>query len=245
MSQSIGVFDSGVGGFTIYQACVKRYPHHSFVLVADQMHLPYGDKSQAELHVILDDMMMIFRSLSISTILIACNTLSSLLDAATRQRHSDLTLISIIEPTIRCIPNDGSLMVLATQATLQAGKYQQALLAQDASRLIITVSGGQLAKDIEDGDDLRIRAFLNTHVFIHDVDHIVLACTHYPLIGPLISAHMQVNLIDSIDAMCDMVQGLPMCSAPSRIYATAHATAFAHKINRLFHESHEVLLWSK
>lgn len=245
MSQSIGVFDSGVGGFTVYQACVKRYPQHSFVLLADQMHLPYGDKSKEELHAILDAMMDIFRSLSITTILIACNTLSSLLDAPTRQRHHDLTLISIIEPTLTRIPKQGSLMLLATQATLQAGKYQAALLAQDASRVIIPVNGRQLAKHIEDGDEEHIQAFLTTYVFPHQVDFIVLACTHYPLIGHKITNVMDVTLIDSIDAMSDMVQGLPQSCAPSRIYATANASAFAAKISRLFHENHEVHVWLK
>ena len=245
MGHPIGIFDSGIGGFTIYQACVKRYPHHSFVLLADQMHLPYGDKTKAELLEILDTMLNAFRSLRIKTILIACNTMSSLLDQQLRSHYADLNLLSIIEPTLSKIPKQGSLMILATQATLNTGAYQKALLKDDPNRFLVSVSGRQLAKLIEDHDDVAIQSFVTSQVIPHQVDHIVLACTHYPLITHTILQQKHVNVIDSIDAMVDLVKDQPTCDQPSRILTTADPYLFSQKIARLFHEHHEVALLSK
>jgi glutamate racemase len=242
MSDSIGIFDSGVGGYTIYQACVKRYPHHSFVLLADQLHLPYGDKSQVELKEIFDVLMNHFRALDVHTILIACNTMSSLLDDELRNQYPEMNLISIIEPTLSIIPEDGDIMVLATQATLSSNRYQEALRIQNPSRTIIEVWGRQLAKHIEEGDEASIESFIQEYMVSHRVDHIVLACTHYPLIRSHISAHMSANLIDSIDVMSSMIKNTPGSKHPNKIYTTANPELFEAKIKRIFNEDVKVEL---
>jgi glutamate racemase len=236
MSDSIGIFDSGVGGYTIYQACVKRYPHHSFVLLADQLHLPYGDKSHVELKEIFDVLMNHFRSMDIHTILIACNTMSSLLNDEMRNHYPDLNFISIIEPTLSIIPEDGDVMILATQATLSSKRYQEALISQSPKRRIVEVWGRQLAKHIEEGDEASIETFIQEHMVSHHVDHIVLACTHYPLIKSQISQHMSANLIDSIDIMSQMIANTPACTLPNKIYTTANPELFKAKIKRIFDE---------
>lgn len=242
MSHSIGIFDSGVGGYTIYQACVKRYPQHSFVLLADQLHLPYGDKSQEELTEIFEVLMDKFRSLQIHTILIACNTMSSLLNDELREKHQDMNFISIIEPTLSLIPSVGDVMILATQATLNSRRYQDAIHRDDPNRRVVEVWGRQLAKHIEDGDETSIQAFIQEHMNQHQVDHIVLACTHYPLIRSQILEHMSVNLIDSIDVMANMIQDAPQSAVPNKVYTTANPELFKSKIKRLFDEEVEVEL---
>jgi glutamate racemase len=242
MSHSIGIFDSGVGGYTIYQACVKRYPQHSFVLLADQLHLPYGDKNQEELKDIFDVLMGKFRTLHIHTILIACNTMSSLLNDDLRQQHHDMNFISIIEPTLSLIPSVGDVMILATQATLNSRRYQDAILRDDPNRRVVEVWGRQLAKHIEDGDESSIQSFIQEHMIHHQVDHIVLACTHYPLMRDQIHQHMNVNLIDSINVMSDMIQEKPKSDEPNKILTTANPELFKVKIKRLFDEEVEVEL---
>jgi glutamate racemase len=243
MNHSIGIFDSGVGGYTIYQACVKRYPQHSFVLLADQLHLPYGDKNQEELKEIFDVLMSKFRALNISTILIACNTMSSLLNDEIRKEYQDLNLISIIEPTLSLIPKEGSVMVLATQATLYSHRYQDAIRLQNPQRKIVEVWGRQLAKHIEESDEESIQSFIQEYMIQHHVDHIILACTHYPLIRSQILEHMNVNLIDSIDVMASMIQDTQPSNESNKVLTTANPEQFKAKIKRLFDDDVMVSLW--
>ena len=240
MSQ-IGIFDSGVGGYTIYQACVKAYPHHSFVLLADQFHLPYGNKSKPELQTIFHSMMEVFRSLNITTVLIACNTMSSLLSDELRSSYHDLKLISIIEPTLSLIDPQKSLLLLATKATLNSGKYQTALKAMNPHIEMIEVWGQDLARWIEEEESDVIEEFVKHFIGVHSTQQIVLACTHYPLIKAVIAQHSSALLIDSIQVMVDQVDPNETSSLPSLVMTTAYPQRFAQKIHRLFNEDCEVI----
>ena len=240
MSQ-IGIFDSGVGGYTIYQACVKAYPHHSFVLLADQFHLPYGNKSKPELQTIFHSMMEVFRSLDVSTILIACNTMSSLLDDELRTMYPDLKLISIIEPTLSLIDPQKSILLLATKATLNSGKYQKAIKFMNPQVELIEVWGQDLARWIEEEESDVIEEFVKQSISIHSVSQIVLACTHYPLIKEVIAQYASAHLIDSIQVMVDQVDPNETSSLPSVVMTTAYPKRFAQKIVRLFNEDCEVI----
>jgi glutamate racemase len=236
MSNRIGIFDSGVGGYTIYKACVKKYPNHAFVLLADQLHLPYGDKSKEDLLVIFNDMMNVFRSLDIHVVLIACNTMSSLLTQDVRIKYADITLISIIEPTLSLVDDALDVLVLATQATLSSNIYQRELRMKNPLREIIEVWGRNLAKLIEEGDDHAIKAFVDEHIAPHRVSQILLACTHYPLITDYIKKVSEAVLIDSIEVLSDSAKNYPPSNEPSLVIATIQPQVFQSKIKRLFHD---------
>lgn len=236
MSNRIGIFDSGIGGYTIYKACVEKYPHHAFVLLADQLHLPYGDKSKDELLDIFDSMMNVFRSLDIHVILIACNTMSSLLSLEVRTKYEDLTLISIIEPTLSLVDPTLDVLVLATQATLTSNIYQNELRNQNPHRQIIEVWGRNLAKLIEEGDDQSIEAFVDAYIAPHQVSQILLACTHYPLIAGHIKKVSDAALIDSIEVLSDCAKEYPTFDEPSLILASSEPHTFQSKIKRLFND---------
>lgn len=240
MSQ-IGIFDSGVGGYTIYQACVKAYPHHRFVLLADQFHLPYGNKSKPELQTIFHSMMEVFRSLNISTVLIACNTMSSLLNEELRAVYPDLKLISIIEPTLSLIDPQKSILLLATKATLNSGKYQKAIKVMNPQVELIEVWGQDLARWIEEEESEVIEEFVKQSIGVHSVQQIVLACTHYPLIKEVIAQYSNAQLIDSIQVMVEQVDPNETSNQPSLVMTTAYPKRFAHKIRRLFNEDCEVI----
>lgn len=236
MSNRIGIFDSGIGGYTIYKACVEKYPHHAFVLLADQLHLPYGDKNKEELLDIFDSMMNIFRSLDIHVVLIACNTMSSLLSEEVRAHYGDLTLISIIKPTLSLVDHSLDVLILATQATLSSSIYQNELRSQNPQRQIIEVWGRNLAKLIEEGDEQAIEAFVDAYIAPHAVPQILLACTHYPLMADHIKKVSNAELIDSIDVLSDCAKDFPTSNEPSMILATSQPQGFQTKIKRLFND---------
>ncbi len=240
MSNRIGIFDSGIGGYTIYKACVEKYPHHAFALLADQLHLPYGDKSKDELLEILDSMMNGFRSLDIHVVLIACNTMSSLLTEDIRTKYHDLTLISIIEPTLSLVESSLDVLILATQATLSSNIYQRELKKKNPYRDIIEVWGRNLAKLIEQGDEASIIDFVDAYIAPHHVSQILLACTHYPLIADHIRKVSDATLIDSINVLSDCAKDYPPSSESSIIIATAQPEGFQSKIKRLFNDDVEV-----
>jgi glutamate racemase len=240
MSNRIGIFDSGIGGYTIYKACVEKYPHHAFVLLADQLHLPYGDKNRDELLDIFDSMMNAFRSFDIHVVLIACNTMSSLLNDEIRASYDDLTLISIIEPTLSLVDPSLDVLILATQATLSSYIYQNELRKINSHRDIIEVWGRNLAKLIEEGDEESIIAFVDDYIAPHDVSQILLACTHYPLIADHIRRVSEAKLIDSITVLSDCAKHYPTSNESSMIIATAQPDGFQSKIKRLFHDEVEV-----
>jgi len=236
MSKRIGIFDSGIGGYTIYKACVNQYPHHAFVLLADQMHLPYGDKSKEELLAIFDDMMKIFRSLDVEVILMACNTMSSLISDELRKQYDDLTLISIIEPTLSLVNQEQDVLVLATKATLSSHLYQNALKHVNPHRQIIDVWGRNLAQLIEEGKEDDIKCFIMEYIHPFHVPQILLACTHYPLMAPLLKEVSNATLIDSIQVLSEKAKDYPMCDLSSLIITTKKPQLFQEKIKRLFED---------
>lgn len=240
MSNRIGIFDSGIGGYTIYKACVEKYPHHAFVLLADQLHLPYGDKSKADLLDIFDCMMNSFRLLDIQVVLIACNTMSSLLTQDIRAKYHDLSLIGIIEPTLSLVDASFDVLLLATQATLSSNIYQSELRKRNPSIKITEVWGRNLAKFIEDGDEASIKDFVDDYIAPHKVSQILLACTHYPLIAHHIKIVSQAILIDSINVLSECVKQYPPSIENSLIIATSNPQRFQYKIKHLFSDDVEV-----
>ena len=240
MSNRIGIFDSGIGGYTIYKACVEKYPHHAFVLLADQLHLPYGDKSREDLLDIFDSMMNAFRSLDIHVVLIACNTMSSLLSLEVRAKYEDLTLISIIEPTLSLVDDGLDVLILATQATLSSNIYQRELISKNPQRQVIEVWGRNLAKLIEEGDEEAIESFINDYIAPHSVPQILLACTHYPLISHQIKKVSDAILIDSIEVLSLCAKDYPPSRESSMILATSNPQGFQSKIKRLFQDDVQV-----
>ncbi|HHU24329.1 MAG: glutamate racemase [Bacilli bacterium] len=124
----IGVFDSGVGGLTVLEKLVEMYPSENFIYVADQGYCPYGTKTKEEIEQRVLTIGKYLLNRGVKAIVIACNTAS--LFKQSLQNITDTPVISVIEPTaLRAIELTKSkkVAVLATNATIQNGKYQKIL----------------------------------------------------------------------------------------------------------------------
>ena len=190
----IGVFDSGIGGFTVASAL---YEKHQFELVylADQAHLPYGSKDPSELLKLVSQNINWFISQDIGTILIACNTVSSLINEL-RELFPKLNLISIIEETVKQIQNEKKLLILGTNQTVQSLSYLK-LLNNDIDSKQVALP--ELASLIEDfADDEVIYNYLKPLLkpYKKEGRRLVLACTHYPLVLDLIKKASQSEIIN-------------------------------------------------
>lgn len=204
LSQPIGVFDSGVGGLSVLSHIHQKLRNENLVYVADSGFAPYGDKDPAFVIERCLHICQFFADLPVKAIVVACNTATAAAVSVLRQSFS-LPIIGIepgIKPALQK-SRSGIIGVLATTETLKSKKFAD-LLARHTEHKIITQNCPGLVEEIE-GMNLegpRLRALLTqylTPLLDAQADTLVLGCTHYAFIAPLIQdiAGPQVTLIDT------------------------------------------------
>ena len=200
----IGVFDSGLGGLTIVRAIAHVVKGADIFYIADTQFAPYGEKTPEQiLHHSVEITQYLIRVHEIDVLVVACNTATSAAIQYLRETFKELIVIGTepgIKPAIESTLTN-KVGVLATPATLQGDKYQVLLneLAVYKSVELFEQACPGLVEEIEKGE---IEGF-NTTVMLENwlkpmlnngVDTIVLGCTHYPLIAPVIKKIMGSNI---------------------------------------------------
>ncbi len=207
-SLPIGIFDSGVGGLTVLRAVREQLPNENLIYLGDTARVPYGTKSRAtvERYAVEDAAFLI--SKGVKVIIIACNTASAL--ARERLRHEfDIPFLSVIGPGVRAAvkaTKNHRIGVIATEATIDSGAYANGIreecgeqgveiFAQACPLFVPLVEEGEtdsaLAQQVAEKYLASLRA--------QQIDTLVLGCTHYPLLKPVIAETIGrgVSLIDS------------------------------------------------
>ncbi len=185
----IGVFDSGVGGLSVWREIVRQLPHEDVVYFADQVHVPYGPRSQDEIRQFCDGISRFLIEQGCKAIVVACNTASAAALKYLRETFQQLPVIGM-EPAVKpaaAMTRSGVVGILATPATFQ-GRLFQATAGRYAAhiKLVNQVCNG-LAELVETGEldgphmDAALREFLDP-ILAAGADTIVLACTHYPFV---------------------------------------------------------------
>ena len=209
-SGPVGIFDSGIGGLSILREIRKLMPEEDLCYVADSAWMPYGEKPRA---VVRDRSLKIARFLvekqGCKAIVVACNTATGLAVDLLRE-ELDVPVIAIepaIKPATECTKS-GVIGVMATPGTLSGEKFGLLRGRFSGDKRIISQPCPGLAREIEKGKphSIRLRKLLTRflHPFLEEgADVIVLGCTHYPLVKPLIQeiAGPGVQLIDSGEAV--------------------------------------------
>jgi len=216
-SPTIGVFDSGFGGLTVLRALLARLPQARFAFLGDTARLPYGSKSRRTIaRYASESAQFLVSQQSAQYMVIACNTASALaLDAI--ESAVPVPVLGVIEPgaaAARSASQTGDVLVIATDATVQSHAYAAACQARGLRA--IEKACPLLVPLVEEGwtdhpvTAQVIRIYLDELLQVAaaqgmNPDTLVLGCTHYPLLRPLIEkavpAGMQV--IDSADAAAD------------------------------------------
>jgi glutamate racemase len=214
---TIGVFDSGFGGLTVLRALLTRLPRASFAFIGDTARLPYGSKSRRTIaRYAVESAQFLVREQGAEFLVIACNTASALaLDAI--QDAVPVPVLGVIEPgatAARAASQTGDVLVIATDATVQSHAYAAACTAQGLRAL--EKACPLLVPLVEEGwtqnsvTDQVIRIYLDE--LTHDAtaagmkpDTLVLGCTHYPLLRPLIEKAVPegMKVIDSAEAAAE------------------------------------------
>ena len=213
----IGIFDSGVGGLTVYRALHERLPNERFVYLGDTARVPYGTKSLATVERYAVENSRFLQAHGIKLLVVACNTASALALPAIRKAVT-VPVMGVIEPGSRAaveIANGEKIGVIATEATVQSHAYSKAIATMDSDAEVIERACPLFVSLAEEGwansDVARTVAqdYL-TEFKKTPVGALVLGCTHYPILRDVISETVgaNVNLIDSGAATARDVEAL-------------------------------------
>lgn len=249
----IGLFDSGVGGLTVWREVARALPNEDLIYFADQAHCPYGSRPPAEIRTLAHRAADFLLRHDAKAIVVACNTASAAALDSLRETFADVPFIGM-EPAIKPAAANSrtrKIGLLATRGTL-AGD----LLARTRGRFahakrvsVITATADGLVEKIEAGEmDLpETEALLRRYVEpLRDagVDEIVLGCTHYPFVAPLIQKIVgaSITLVDPSAAVAHQVARVTnargWCNDPAhapryRFYTSGDADAFARIMEKL------------
>jgi len=219
----IGIFDSGIGGLTVARAVFARLPHESTVYFGDTARVPYGPKSPDTVRRYSREILHWLLGEGVKMVVVACNT-STAHALDTLQAESPVPVIGVIEPGARAAAaasRGGPIGVIGTVGTLASNAYARAIQARKPGALVEQKACPLLVPLVEEGwfdhpaAELIAREYL-TPLTAAGIDALVLGCTHYPLLKPLLQRVVGpgVRLIDSGEetaAVVDLVlrrQGL-------------------------------------
>jgi len=191
-SRPVGVFDSGVGGLTVLHECLVTLPHEDFVYLGDHARLPYGPRPLPEIRRFAQEIGSFLEAQDVKLILVACNAATS---AALPQLQEELTapVVGVITPEAYAAvqaTRNRRIGLLATQATVDAGRYRELVRALDAGVSFHPVACPRLVPLIESDDpygaqtEEAVREYAGP-LKAAGVDTVILGCTHYPLIRPM------------------------------------------------------------
>lgn len=188
----VGVFDSGAGGISVLGALVAELPQEDFIYFGDSAHTPYGEKPAEWVVARSLEIAHALADVGAKALVIACNTATAVAAFALREAFDELPIIGI-EPALKPAthaPGMKRILVMATPNTLRHDKYHELEHEWSGERAIETVECPGLAARIEQGHldapDLREQVERLVGSYRGQVDGVVLGCTHYPFIAPVI-----------------------------------------------------------
>ena len=219
-SRPIAVFDSGVGGLTVLHELLVSLPHEDFVYLGDTARFPYGQRSADELRAFSLEIADLLMAGGAKLLVVACNSATSAalgpLEAALAQADRPVDVVGVVAPESQLAveaTHSGRIGLLATPATVASGAYARAVAAADPHVQLVSVPCRDLAPSIQSGllFDQRmvevVRAYCEP-LRTADVDTVILGCTHYPLVAPMLQRALgrSVRLISSGAAVARRVE---------------------------------------
>lgn len=215
----IGIFDSGVGGLTVYRALHDRLPNEHFIYLGDTARVPYGTKSLATVERYALENAQFLADQGIKMLVVACNTASALALPSIRERIG-IDVVGVIGPggrkaveITRCEkPRIG---VIATEATVSSGAYAQAIRRACGEAEVMEAACPLFVPLAEEGWTAEPETVSIAERYLKSIrdfrpDAVVLGCTHYPILREVIEKTLGKNvaLIDSGEAAAEEVEKL-------------------------------------
>lgn len=201
--RAIGIIDSGVGGLTVVKQFRQHLPQENIIYFGDSANVPYGNKEETEIYKLTKTMVDFLIYKDVKLIVVACNTISSILDKYFQDYQ--IPIIGIIRPTVDyLLKEDIDLLgIIATKFTIESGVYQQLIEESNKKVKLVTESSSELATLIDSADyeqdqvDRLIDLHMTNMTRKEDLEDIVLACTHYAHVMDAFKKRLEgVNFID-------------------------------------------------
>jgi glutamate racemase len=214
----IGVFDSGMGGLTVLHECLVTMPHEDFVYLGDGARLPYGPRPLEEIRRFALEIGSYLEGQGMKMVVVACNSATSA-GLADLQETLSVPVVGVITPEAHAAvqaTRNRRIGLLATEATVRAGRYEELIHTLDAGVSLISVACPRLVPLIEGEDPFgeetaeAVREYA-TPLKEEGVDTVILGCTHYPITRPIFQRVFgrDVTLIFSADeTACEVAETL-------------------------------------
>ena len=204
----VGVFDSGVGGLTVVHELLRQLPHEDLIYFGDTARVPYGNKSPETVRRYAREIHAWLATRDVKMVVVACNTVSAhALDDL--RKLSKVPIEGVVEPGARAAVSatrNGRIGVIGTHGTMRSGAYARAILALRPAAHVVQQACPLFVPLVEEGWQDHAAARLIAHEYLDPlgrdgIDTLVLGCTHYPLLKPLLAEVMgpSVRLIDSAE----------------------------------------------
>src|SRR3989440_3950802 len=248
----IGVFDSGVGGLTVLRELQRQLPNESTIYFADLGHFPYGPRYQAQVRHFALNIIRFLEKLDVKLVVIACNTATAAALNPAREVF-DIPIIGVITPGAEAAvaaTKNKHVGVISTEGTMQSQEYLHAIREANPTIKVLPKAAPQLVDLVESGkadapetEDVLREALQDILDF--RADTLILGCTHYPLLRPLITKITGGNMtvVDSTETTAARVKrmlaknGLESAeneTARHQIYVTGSPERFTQTARHLF-----------
>ena len=235
-TRPIGVFDSGVGGLTVVRGLMERLPHENIVYFGDTARVPYGVKSVATIEQYTAQIVDYLLGQDVKMLIVACNTMAAVAAHVVKARAGELPVLDVIEAGARAAVEGsagGAIGVIGTPTTINSNAYARRIHALAAAARVYSQACPLFVPLVEEGwldhpvTRLTAQEYLKP-VLAEGVDTLVLGCTHYPLLKPLLRdlVGSQLELVDSAVTTAEQAARLlqemdlanPVRSVPSYRY---------------------------
>ena len=214
--QPIGIFDSGIGGLTVANAVSSLLPDERIIYFGDTAHLPYGDKSADAIRYYCLKIGKFLLEQHCKMIVVACNSASTAgYDVLLEFFRGQALFVNVVDPLVAAVAQQQFRKVglIATKATVQSAVYQKQLRRLQNDLDVGALATPLLAPMIEEGfvhnkvSQVVLDTYLSDPV-LYDMEALMLACTHYPLIRPDIERYFgeSLTIFDSTDVVAQEVR---------------------------------------
>ncbi|MGM0441923.1 MAG: glutamate racemase [Elusimicrobiota bacterium] len=211
--QPIGIFDSGMGGLTVFQAVSNLLPGEDIIYFGDTAHLPYGNKSKETVIKYSRGAVEFFKNNNVKFVVVACNT-ASVYALDILKKVTDFPVIGVVNPGVEAAlrTDTNSIGIIGTYGTIKSGIYQKKLKVKNPELKIYSRACPLFVPLVEEG-------WVNHHVtrevariyldkFKNNIQALILACTHYPLLKNIITEVVgkSTRVIDSARVVAEKVK---------------------------------------
>ncbi len=248
----IGVFDSGVGGLTVLRELQRQLPSESTIYFADLGHFPYGPRYQAQVRTFALNIIRFLEKLDVKLVVIACNTATAAALNTAREVF-DIPIIGVITPGAEAAvatTKNKRVGVISTEGTMQSQAYLHAIREANPTIRVLPKAAPQLVDLVEAGKsdapetETALREALQD-IIDYRADTLILGCTHYPLLTPVIKKITgdRMTVVDSAETTAARVKrvlaknGLESADAETarhQIYVTGSPDRFTDVARILF-----------